>query len=55
MKKRNKLKTCARQKMAEFKAEVENICACYKEICQEILEGEFDGGQQVKNAYFETK
>lgn len=52
---RNKLKMCARQKVAELQAEVENMSACYEEICQEILEGEFDGGQQVKNAYFETK
>ena len=40
---RNKLKTCARQKVAELKTEVENMGASYEEICQEILEGQFDG------------
>ena len=39
---RNKLKTCARQKVAELKTEVENMGASYEEICQEILEGQFD-------------
>lgn len=42
---RNKLKTCARQKVAELKTEVENMGASYEEICQEILEGQFDGVQ----------
>ena len=42
---RNKLKTCARQKVAELKTEVENVGASYEEICQEILEGQFDGVQ----------
>ena len=40
---RNNLKTCARQKVAELKTEVENMGASYEEICQEILEGQFDG------------
>ena len=31
---RNKLKTCARQKVAELKTEVENMGASYEEICQ---------------------
>ena len=28
--------------MAELKTEVENMGASYEEICQEILEGQFD-------------
>ena len=40
---RNKLKTCAWQKVAELKTEVENMGVSYEEICQEILEGQFDG------------
>ena len=42
---RNKLKNCARQKVAELKTEVENMGASNEEICQEILEGQFDGIQ----------
>ena len=42
-----KLKMCARQKMDELKADVENMGASYEEICQEILEGEFEKEQQV--------
>ena len=42
---RNKLKTCARQKVAELKTEVENMGASYEEICQEIPKGQFDGVQ----------
>ena len=40
----NKLKNCVRQKVAELKTEVENMGASNEEICQEILEGQFDGG-----------
>ena len=39
----NKLKTCAKQKVAELKTEVENMGASYEEICPEILEGQLDG------------
>ena len=39
---RKKLKTCARKKVAELKTEVENMGASYEEICQEMLEGQFD-------------
>ena len=39
----NKLKTCAQQKVAELKTEVENKGASYEEICPEILEGQLDG------------
>ena len=42
---RNTLKNCARQKEAELKTEVENMGASNEEICQEILEGQFDGVQ----------
>ena len=42
---RNKLKNCARQKVAELKTEVENMGAPNEEICQEILESQFDGIQ----------
>ena len=39
---RKKLNNCARQKESELKTEVENMGASYEEICQEILEGQFD-------------
>ena len=42
---RNKLKNCAREQVAELKTEVENMGASNEEICQEILEGQFDGIQ----------
>ena len=54
---RNKLKTCARQKVTELKTEVENMGASYEEICQEILEGQFDGVQvtsSIKTFHFST-
>jgi len=56
---RNKLKTCARQKVAELKTEVENMGASYEEICQEILKGQFDGVQvtfifSIKTFLFST-
>ena len=45
--------------MAELKTEVENMGASYEEICQEILEGQFDGAQvtvifSIKTFLFST-
>jgi len=56
---RNKLKTCARQKVAELKTEVENMGASYEEICQKIPKGQFDGVQvtfifSIKTFLFST-
>ena len=51
------IKTCARQKVTELKTEVENMGASYEEICQEILEGQFDGVQvtsSIKTFHFST-
>ena len=57
---RNKLKTCARRKVAELKTKVENMGALYEEICQEILEGQFDEVQvtfifPIKTFFFSTR
>ena len=45
---KQKIKTWARQRIGEMKAEIENMGALYKEICLEILQRQFDGASQVK-------
>ena len=45
---KQKIKTQAKQRIGEMKAEIENMGASYKEICLEILQHQFDGAFQVK-------
>lgn len=42
------IKICTRQKIDELKADVKKMGASYEEICQEILEKEFEKERQVE-------